>query len=372
MIHTTLRIADPFGRHLTECANYERLDYVLNCSPGGIGVLEVVLPRSIDARLLKRDGRIGPWRSVAGRPARLDGGSIYLMESFEYTRRYAKITAYHVNTLTTRRIIAYSAGSAYTSKSGPADNLILAYADQQLLTGVVGADRDGADTQVDVSSYLTRQGLASLAPSIAKAATRRKLAEVMRELAEASATAGTYLTYEIATPRDDLLELRTATGWRGVDHRASSGQPMIFSESRGNLENARLVIDYHDEVNAVIAGGQGEGSNRLIRTALDTTRMSVSPFGRCEAFLDMSNVADGTQLQNEADARLRAGRPMIYFTGDLVETPKAMRGVQYDLGDYVTAEDDVTGLRFDVRLDIVRVTIEPGNYRSQVGMRGEV
>ena len=35
---TTFRLADSFGQHLIEIANYASYDYVLNCAPGGIGV----------------------------------------------------------------------------------------------------------------------------------------------------------------------------------------------------------------------------------------------------------------------------------------------------------------------------------------------
>jgi hypothetical protein len=82
---------------------------------------------------------------------------------------------------------------------------------------------------------------------------------------------------------------------------------VILREQAGVLENAQLEIDYHDEKTFVIAGGQGEGTQRLIATALDTTRMAVSPFGRIEDFADMSNVPDTTSLQDDADAGCALG-----------------------------------------------------------------
>jgi DNA ligase (NAD+) len=52
-------LADPFGEHLATIANYTQLDYVLNCTPGAVGVLELTLDTSFDTSLVQRDVRIG-------------------------------------------------------------------------------------------------------------------------------------------------------------------------------------------------------------------------------------------------------------------------------------------------------------------------
>lgn len=366
---TTLRLADPSGVPLATIADYAALDYVLNSTPGGVGVLELTLPTSFDATLLRPDGRIGVWRSINGRPPYLDNGAIYLIECLKVRSRATWLRAAHASTLLDRRIIAYAAGSAYTSKSGAADNLIKAYWDENAGSAIVAADRDGAETMADLSAWVSVAANLGAGASVSKAAARRVLMDVARELAESSATAGTYLTFEILSPEEGALELRTYAGQRGVDHTADSPQPVILSEARGNLENAELTIDYTDEATWISAGGVGEQSARLIATALDATRMGSSPFGRKERFVDMANVADATQLADEADAALWAGRPVITFTGDLIETPATTRGIHFDLGDIVTAEDPRTRQQFDVRVDVVRETIQDGQRRVAIGLR---
>lgn len=367
---TSVRLADPFGNHLIEIAQYDRLDYVLSCSPGGIGVLELTLDTAFDTSLLLPDGRIGVWRSIAGGSPYLDGNAIYLIEAFEYTANSTFVRAYHATTLLERRIIAYAAGSSYTSKvAAAADDMIKTFVNENMLAGIVGADRDGAETQADVSAYLTKQANLTQGASITKAAARRILLEVAKELAEASTTAGTYLTFEIMAPTESTLELRTYATVRGVDHRAGTTNPVVLSEARGNLENAKLAISYRDEATFTDAGGSGEKAQRLIATALDATRMGISPFGRRERFIDMSNVSDSAQLQDEADAGLWAGRPSIVFTGNLIETPATTRGIHFDLGDMLTAEHPRTNQQFDVRLDVVRETIDSGGRRVEVGLR---
>ena len=56
---TFCRLADPFGEHLATIADYTQLDYVLNCTPGAVGVFELTLNTSFDTSLVQRDGRIG-------------------------------------------------------------------------------------------------------------------------------------------------------------------------------------------------------------------------------------------------------------------------------------------------------------------------
>jgi len=280
-VFTTFRLADASGNHLIEIANYASYNYVLNCSPGQVGVLELELPRSFDTSLLLRDGRIGPWRSISNRPPYNDNNAQFTIETLRYTATRTFVRAYHATGLMDRRIIAYAAGSTYAKKAATfADDQIKTFWKENAGASIVGADRDGVETQADISAYVTTQANLSTGASVAKAAARRKLLAVATELAEASAMVGTYMTFEIIAPTETTLELRTYTGQRGVDRRASSGAPVILREQAGVLENATLEIDYHNEKTFIIAGGQGEGTARLIATALDTVRMGVSPFGR--------------------------------------------------------------------------------------------
>lgn len=366
-----VRVADPFGVNLTTIANFTddggaALEYVLNV--GQVGVLTLTAPASVNPDVFKKDGRVSVWRTIAGRRPAMDGEAVFLIRKIEYTVNSTRVTAYHANSLLARRIVAYAAGTAYTSKSATAaDNLIKTIVSENFGSGISAANRDGAETQADVSAYLSIAANLSTGASIAKAFTRRRVADVIRELCDASTTAGTYLAAEIVAPTEATLELRTYTGQRGIDHRATSGQPVILSVERGNLENPQLVLDWTDEVTFAIAGGQGEGTNRLIATASDSARMGESPFGRIEDFVDMSNVADATQLQDDADAAVRNGRRRIRFSGLLIDTPATTRGIHYDIGDIATAE--FRGQQYDVRLDVIRVNISSGKVTQSVQLR---
>lgn len=369
------RICDPYGQLLTSVSNFvdsaaggsAALAYTLNV--GKVGALRLTVSSSFDDTLFWLDGRIGVWRSINGRPPKLDGDTVFFIRKWEYTKYTTTITAYSANHLLRRRIIDYFASTTYTSKTTPtaAGNLIKTFVSQNMLAGIVGADRQGAETQADISAYLTNQANLGDGVSLAMQCAWRNLEDVIQELSDASTQAGTYMAADIVAPTETTLELRTYATVRGVDHRASSGAPVILSEDAGSLANCHLTIDRSDEVTVAIAGGAGESTQRLIRTSIDTTRIAESPLNRIEQFGDYSNVSDATALQNIADAMVRAGRPRIEFTADVVETSGATRGIQYDLGDMVTAA--FRGAQYDTRVDVIEVAVGGGGQFSRAKIR---
>lgn len=369
------RICDPFGNLLAIITNFvdspegggSALGYTLNV--GNIGALRLTVPATFDDSLFRLDGRIGVWRSINGRTPTLDGETIFLIRTWEYTQTTTTITAYSANHLRGRRIIDYFAGSSYSSKTAPAaaGNLIKTFVSENMLAGIGGADRQGAETQADISAYLSNQANLGDGQLLAMQCAWRNLNDVIRELCDASTYAGTYMACDIVAPSEQTLELRTYATVRGVDHRASSAAPVILSPDAGSLANCKLTIDRSAEVTFAIAGGAGEQEQRLIATALDTARMGESPFNRIEQFGDYSNISDASALQDVADAMVRAGRPRIEFTADVVETDGATRGIHYDLGDMATAA--FRNQQYDCRLDVIEVAIGGGAQVSRAKIR---
>lgn len=369
------RICDPFGQLLASVSNFvddiggggSALGYVLNV--GQVGALRLTVPATFNADLLQLDGRIGVWRSINGRPPQLDGETVFFIRKWEYTDETTTVTAYSANHLLTRRIIDYFAGSSYSSKTTPtaADNLIKTFVSENMLAGISGANRQGSETQADISAYLSNQANLGDGQSLAMQCAWRNLLDVIHDLSDASTFAGTYMAADIVAPTETTLELRTYATARGVDHTASSSQPVILTPEAGSLANCRLTIDRSQEVTFAIAGGSGEQSERSIATSSDSTRMAESPFNRIEQFGDYSNISDSAALQDIADAMVRAGRPLTEFTADVVETDSATRGIDYDYGDMITAS--FRGRQYDCRLDIVEVAVGGGQQVSRAALR---
>lgn len=357
-----VRIADPFGEELIKLSNLTggqngKLTYVM--SVGLIGALTLTLPLGFDDSLLPLDGRISVWRDLgSARAPYRDGNAEYFIRKWVYTDEQTTVVALHANSLMTTRILDYYAGTTYTSKlSTAADSLITSFASQNIGSGIVAADRLGVETQADLSTYLSIGTSMALGPVTSKAAAWRNMFDVIREICDDATQAGTYLTADISvidTTSTADLRLQTYTNWRGTDRTVGSGSDLIFATQRGNLANAQLTVDRTEEVTFVTCGGMGEGTARNIQTALDASRMAESPWNRREAFTELTNSADSGQLTAQAQARLRAGRPKIYLEGAIKDAPGCVRGLDYDLGDYVTIE--LRQKQYDTRLDVISVT----------------
>lgn len=374
VITYSVRIADPFGVVLDEITNFvdnpggggAALDYALNV--GGIGALSLTVSATYDDSKLLLDGRIGVWRSINGQPPTLDGDAIYLIRIWRYTSETTTVIAFHANTLLKRRIIAYYTGTAYTLKAATAaGNLIKAFARENLGASISSADRIGAETQADLSSLLSIQANLADGVSVAAQDAWANLYDLIVNISHASTQAGTYLAAHIVAPTESTLELRTFATIYGVDHRASSGQPVILSEDTGSLTNCVLEIDRSNEITAAICAGSGPGTSRIAATSIDAARMAESPLNRIETFGDYTTISDSAVLQDKADALVRAGRPRTTFSADIVDTDAATRGIAYDLGDMVTAAFRTK--QYDCRIDVIGVTVGAGTSKSTAKVR---
>jgi hypothetical protein len=376
---TTIRVTDASGTFLFETAQFidvgdnPGLHYVLSC--GLVGALTVTLPPEFNDRLPK-DGRIHVMRSVNGGAAAREGGSCFLIRKWVYADDYTTVTALHANHIFWRRYALWSWASSASETAG------VLTADDQIKSGgssvgiwwlnfAAGAAagalplRDSINfTQADISATVSLQADTGAAPIVYESWYWQNCGDAIRLLCDGSMTSGTYLTAEIVAPTESTLELQTFTGQRGADRRFSTGSGILFTEGRGNLANALLTVDATEEVTVAVAGGATRDSSTSLYAAVDTTRIAESPLGRIEAFVD-SNSVDAQQIQGDADARVRAGRPVIVAVADLQETDNCLRGVDYDYGDLVTV--DVVGVQYDMRLDVLDVTLTGGVETTKAG-----
>lgn len=362
-----IKIYDAVGQQLTELGDFVSLDVALVEKRVGRLVLSVnstALPRS----LIKEDGRVEVWRAVDSGPYRLLGQKVFFIRRPQRKRGLTTITALCSNTLLNRRIIAYASGTAYTSKTDFADDMIKAIARENLGSLATDADRDW-------SAYLSVAADQSLAPELTKAFARQKMLPLLQALADASAEAGTYLSFDIVTTAGSQLEFRTFINQRGVDHRYPNGfNPIILREGAG-LENVDLDEDWSDEQTVIYAGGQGEGTARVVKTASNPARIGISPFGRIEDWIDSRQNDDEDAVQDDADSELWHSRAHTTFAADLVDQPNLRFQVEYDYGDYLTAvfQDDVSQLEttYDVRLDAIHLVMNQQGEKLTARLRAE-
>lgn len=272
------------------------------------------------------------------------------------------------------RNIAYNDYTSYSDKLAAYDDMLKALVREN-------AGALATDTNRDLTGQMNVAPDTAQAPvGVMTGMARHQLLDMLQDIADASAndaTTPTWLGFDVVLvdQKTGLLEFQTFVGQRGVDHRFPAGNPpVIFSDEQGNLANVETATLYGDSASFIYAGGAGVGTIRAVATASDAALIARSPFGRREKWLDASQVVDPAALEALAASELRNARPRRYLTGQVSEINATLRGVQWDFGDLATAF--YQSETFDVRVDKVAVTLEPGDGgglvgRSQVYLRGE-
>lgn len=358
-------ITNPYGTRLAVMPDYESLDYIRTVNQ--LGTLKGVVPYAPYKDLLVAENRIEIWRSVNGGPYNLDlqtswtirEVSAVLSDQGTMTLEFVAFDGYY---LLGRRDVAYNSTTAQASKTGALDDMMKAIINENFGTLAI--------TSRNLSAWLTIQANLTKAPSGSKSFARRNVLAVLQELAQQSVTNGTYLAFDVVYT-GPKFEFRTYTGARGVDHRFPAGQnPILLAPEFGNLGNCRLTQSYVEEKNYIYGLGQDEGVNRKVLTSNDNVRIGLSPFNLNEESVDARNSDLTSEVQAEADAALRAGRPKIIFTGELINTNTTQRGVQYDWGDMLTAQ--YIGRAIDVRVESVHVTLSEGKETNQTMLQSVI
>jgi hypothetical protein len=357
-VKTLIRLADPLGQRLTTISSGFIVDYLLNCAPGAVGVMELTASPAIDPNLLFPDGQLGVYRSIDGGIPYLDNGAIFLLETIEFTSTTTFLRAFHMNTVATRRYVLYANGSTFANKSPTfADDLIKAYW-RENAGALIDASREGTQTQADISAYIATDPNLSQGALVGMNAANEPLNNVLQRICDASEIAGTYLTFEIISDGGTGFYFRTYTVARGYDRRYGTSNPVILDEKRGNLAQSKTTIDYHSHVTAAVALGATQVTGTRIYGSSIDPLITLSPFHRIEGIVNNSNVSNTAVLNDGADSLIRNARPIVSTTGKLVDTAGCTRGIHYDLGDMLSVRTPQNGALIDVRLDLVHEHID--------------
>ena len=363
---------DTQGNRLADASNFLALEYsrVVN----GVSTLKLTLPGDFNtSMIIIPDGRIEIWRKLDSGREYLDTNTIWIIKKITQ-----KIEANGLQTIVVeadtplcvlrepgRFVFQYalSAGAQYVA--APADDQIKQVARENIGTS--------ANDDRNISAYIAIDPNLSLGVSVAKSFAWRDCLKVMREFADASTQAGTYIAFDIEADTPTNLVFRTFAQQRGIDHRFPGGvNPVIISPELGNLGEVTFSQDYRDEATYVLAGGKGEGASRIVASAQNDTQVGLSPFGWREYFKDATQYDSTTGLQAEAEATLRGMRVKTLFQGRLIDMPDSRYGVDWGWGDYVTAQ--AFGQLIDCRIDAVSVSVKPGvGYeRIDAGLRADL
>jgi len=377
-IDYSCRLEDPYGRHLKTFSNFvdptdgggAGLDYVLNVNEEAAFLLTV--PATENLSLFEVDCRFRPMRAIHGRQPYNDNGACYLLRKKTITRGWYRFTASHMNGILTRRVVAYDSKSVFATKTDNVGDLIKTFTSENMGTGIdVSRDTILSSANLVTPGYLVIDNNIGDGVSVTRDTARGQLLRIFQDLCDDSTQSGTYMSFGITGGQNRKpFTLETRAGQWGEDRRNS----VILSSDSGNIENWKIEIDYSDEASVIIAAGDGQGDERIIQVATDPERIAASPFGHIERMIDAPNSDSAAKVLSFAQAALRQAGTKITFEADLMETPKATRGVHFDLGDIVTGRVTVEGnvVEFPCRLDTILVSVRSGNQRSRVQLKSPI
>lgn len=363
----SLYLSTATGQRIAVLDRWEELQYALvvndrssltlTLSPG-VAIPDSAIP----------DGLIEVWRRVPGGREYLVGDKVWLIQGQTISRDSAGLIRVTLQAEAPLwllgepgRFVDDYAGTAGARKTGAADNVMKAVVREQ-----AGPGADAARQYAGLSVA----GDVGQAPSLTKAFAWKPVLQVLQELAQASAEQGVYLAFDVVSVSGGGLEFQTFVGARGVDRRFPGGvSPLLLGSEFGNLAETTLTIDYRDEVTVCGTGGQGDGSGRLLGSAVNTARVAVSPYRWREVFRDATSYTTTTGLNSEAESVVRAGRPRLVFSGKIQQTRGSILGVDWDWGDYVTAQE--FGYILDARVDALTVRVGPQGEQIDAVIRTE-
>ena len=143
-------------------------------------------------------------------------------------------------------------------------------------------------------------------------------------------------------------------GQLGIDRTAS----VIFSLQRGNMGNPAFRKNRSDSRTVALVAGQGEQTARqtALRTGPDYLGSSLDR----ELFVDARDIDwDNTDaLEDRGDQKLDEVRIQEEFNFQILQTPATQYGVDYFLGDLVTAVNPFSGESSVVKVEAVSISFD--------------
>jgi hypothetical protein len=248
-----------------------------------------------------------------------------------------------LNHLLSRRVIYPpddpAASGGYSTKAGPADDVMVDYATEQAGSGASTA-RQFPDLTIAAST--------SVGISVGRRLRYDNLFEVFQDIANQGG-----VDFIISRLVDNQLRLTVLPigSDRSQTRNYPGGQFVQLNPLRGNLSDPSLLFDRKKEQNYVYALGQGPGEQRIVFPLIGEGNFD-SPYNRIEFTTDVRSAerGDTTTLRTGARAALYDKQAQKEFTFKPTGSePGGVYRQDYDLGDVLTATWDTDSVDLRVR-----------------------
>lgn len=331
-----------------------------------VGMLAMTLPYSDEwATIFTLDSMIDVQRTspVTGR---LQTEDVYLTRLTHHFREGDEdkfvVGAFSLNHLLARRLIDPIddplAAAGYSTKTGPSDDVLIAYAREQCA--------DLCPTVARRFPNLTIAASSSLGDLVGRRLRYDNLLKVFQDVCNQSSLV--LMDFQIVRLFGNTLRLNVAPiGTNKTRTRNYPFAPFVeLNPMRGNLSDPSLLFDRKQEENFVYALAQGPGESRIV-TRVAGVGITDSPYNRIEFTTDIRNAerGDTTNVLTSASAALYDKQPRKDFTFKPNGTePGAIYRLDYDLGDVVTCT--FGGESFDLRVRGVEISLSSDNEEISV------
>jgi hypothetical protein len=278
-----------------------------------------------------------------------------------------KLAGSGLNALLDDRIIAYYAGSAQSTITAEADDMM-----KRLVDDAMGSD---SNTDYD-GDPVTGRDIESLGFSIAAETTEadeitkgfawQQLLPTLQSIQAQTKAEGNETFFDIvATGTSPLTcQFRTYINQPGDDRTGGQPNALRFGTEWGNVDNPNLTVDYAGVKNFVYIGGAGKEDNRAIREVSAAASIALTQFGRREGFATDTSTETAAVLDAVGYSKLTENQKLTTFTAEIQDTPDAPYGGTsgWRAGTKITVS--YIGRQFDAIIRRVRVYI--GDQGEQV------
>jgi hypothetical protein len=331
---------------------------------GDVGAFSITLP-SIDeeAALLIPDRRIEIMRRPAqGLPIREYYGFIQTVEpsTDERGKPQLVLSGHDATGLLDRRMVVDSNGDLFLSLSAKEVDDAMKDAIRDNLTNATDTDRNVGIITVDPDLTAGVQ--------ITRDFANISLINLLQDLQAFSRAQSAELFWGLRQNGSNW-DFFTSTGQYGRDRTDTGDSPLVFGNNYRNVTNVRESVDYSNIKSVVYALGSGVDADRAIREFEDTSRTSLSIYGRREMATYAVNSDDNTALDDAANDALAYTRTQKRLLCDILDTRVSPYGTLsgWLLGDKITTV--INGSRRDAIIRAVRVTVDG---RGRETIRGSV
>ncbi|QXE20005.1 siphovirus ReqiPepy6 Gp37-like family protein [Clostridium sp. 001] len=121
--------------------------------------------------------------------------------------------------------------------------------------------------------------------------------------------------------------------------------PVIFSIDFNSIKNRKYIGSIINAKNVGYCGGKGENEDRLIQQIGE-----VSGLERIETFIDCSSAEDANELLTLGSQKLGELKKTESFEVQVIPEGSFIYGQDYDLGDFITAQDRKLNITMDAQI----------------------